>query len=253
MDTGERPQHIHGVGVDPADGSVLLATHGGLFAAPAGERQARRVGRVRQDMMGFTVVGPGRFLASGHPAISQREQGPMSGLIASDDAGRRWRTLALGGVADFHVLRAAGRRVYGVVGNGELMLSRDWGRGWRHRTAPAQLMDLVIAPRDPQHLVASTPAAVMASGDEGATWEKVAVRRGGLLAWPRPDALYLIDAQGRLDLSSDGGRSWVRRGVLPGRVAALATHGADLYAALEDGRVTSSSDGGLSWRTRLDA
>jgi photosystem II stability/assembly factor-like uncharacterized protein len=177
----------------------------------------------------------------------------MSGLIASEDGGRHWRTVALGGVADFHVLRVSGRRVYGVVGNGELMLSRAGGRGWRHRAAPGELVDLVIAPDDPQRLVAATPTAVMASEDEGATWVKAAVRRGGLLAWPRPRALYLLDAQGQLDVSADGGRSWARRGVLPGRAAALATSGEYLYVALADGRVMSSSDGGRGWRTRLAA
>ncbi len=58
-------EHIHGLGINPRDGSLMIATHSGLFRAAPSSRKAGRVGDRRQDTMGFTVVGPDRFLGSG--------------------------------------------------------------------------------------------------------------------------------------------------------------------------------------------
>ena len=55
--TDSGPQHVHGLGINPADGALVIATHTGLLRANPGERQARRVGDLYQDTMGFTVVG----------------------------------------------------------------------------------------------------------------------------------------------------------------------------------------------------
>ena len=123
--------HIHGVGVNPADDSVVVATHTGLFRAGPGEQRARRVGDRRQDTMGFTVVGPDRFLGSGHPD-ARDDLPPLLGLIRSDDAGRSWQPVSLLGEADFHVLRTSGRRVYGVnATDGEASVM---GKGRKPRT-----------------------------------------------------------------------------------------------------------------------
>ena len=62
--------HIHGLGIDPADDSLYVATHFGLFhVAEAG--RATRVADRWQDTMAFTVVGPHHFLASGHPDLRE--------------------------------------------------------------------------------------------------------------------------------------------------------------------------------------
>ncbi|MGH2838494.1 MAG: F510_1955 family glycosylhydrolase, partial [Thermoleophilaceae bacterium] len=61
------PIHVHGLGVNPADGALFIATHTGLYRAPDGELAAERVGDRYQDTMGFTVTGPDSFLGSGHP------------------------------------------------------------------------------------------------------------------------------------------------------------------------------------------
>jgi hypothetical protein len=58
--------HIHGLGIDPTDNNLYVATHFGLFRYPRQGKPALVAGRVR-DFMGFTVVGPRHFLASGHP------------------------------------------------------------------------------------------------------------------------------------------------------------------------------------------
>jgi hypothetical protein len=88
--------HVHGLGRNPADGALMIATHTGLFRVGPKEQTAERVAGLYQDTMGFTVVGPDHFLGSGHPA-SVREDPPYLGLIESRDAGRTWRPISLRG------------------------------------------------------------------------------------------------------------------------------------------------------------
>jgi hypothetical protein len=106
------PVHVHGLGVNPADGALFVATHTGLFRAAPGGRRARRVADRYQDTMGFTVTGPDRFLGSGHPD-GRDGLPPFLGLIQSTDAGRSWSPVSLLGERDFHVLEATGERIYG--------------------------------------------------------------------------------------------------------------------------------------------
>ena len=65
---------MHGLGIDPADGALFIATHTGLYRVAPGSDKARRVGSGFRDTMGFTVVGPNRFLQSGHPDLRRRRR-----------------------------------------------------------------------------------------------------------------------------------------------------------------------------------
>jgi hypothetical protein len=40
-----------------------------MYRVGEGERTAERLGDRYQDTMGFTIVGPNRFLGSGHPDL----------------------------------------------------------------------------------------------------------------------------------------------------------------------------------------
>jgi hypothetical protein len=126
--------HVHGLGVNPADNALFIATHTGLYRVDEGERKAERVADRFQDTMGFTIVGPNRFLGSGHPDVQEAQQRnlpPRLGLIESTDEGRSWESISLVGEADFHVLRFAGERVYGYdASNDRLLVSGDRGRSW---------------------------------------------------------------------------------------------------------------------------
>jgi hypothetical protein len=55
--------HVHGLGVNPADDLLYVATHFGLWRVD--DDGAERVGNHYLDLMGFTVVGPDHFVASG--------------------------------------------------------------------------------------------------------------------------------------------------------------------------------------------
>jgi hypothetical protein len=246
----EELHHVHGLGVDARSGDLFIATHNGLFVAPAGKASVRRVGESRQDIMGFSVAGPRRFVGSGHPAPGARLP-PNLGLIESVDGGRTWRTVSLLGQADFHVLRSAGRTVYGVdSGTGRLMASRDGGRSWDTRDTPAGVLDLAIDPRDAGRVVASTERGMFGSLDGGRRWRPLQGDVGGLLAWPAPRSLYLVDARGQVARSTDGGRRFAAVGDAGGQPVAFAGVPGGLYVALADATVKSSGDGGATWAVR---
>ncbi|CAA9526233.1 MAG: GH74 [uncultured Thermoleophilia bacterium] len=244
------PQHVHGLGINPADDSLLIATHSGLWRAPADQRKAERVADVRHDLMGFTVVGPDRFLASGHPD-ARTDLPPQLGLQRSIDGGRSWDAISLLGEADLHVLRAAGERVYGVdSGTGAFLTSADGGQAWQQRTPPAPVFDLAIDPDDADAVVAATERGLFGSTDTGRTWRPLGDTTG-LLAWPADHRFFLVEGDGQVSRSSDAGRTFERTGRIGGLPEAFAANGErELYAALHGGEVLMSADGGANWRTR---
>jgi hypothetical protein len=247
---GQGPVHVHGLGINPKDGSLFIATHTGLFRAAPGESKASQVGASTQDTMGFTVAGADRFLGSGHPGEFENAINPL-GLIRSTDAGRSWETISLSGEADFHVLRWAGGTIYGVdSGTGRLLVSGDGGENWEERSPPAPLIDLAPDPGDSQHLLASGEGGLYRSSDGGRGWRPLGGEIG-LLAWPGRGRLFHVDATGAVSISEDQGASWRPRGRIGGQPAAfLANTERDLYAALPDGTVKQSSDDGRTWTVR---
>jgi hypothetical protein len=249
-DGGPNLEHVHGLGVNPKDGSLYVATHTGLFELARGQSTARRVGESDQDVMGFSVLGPDQFLGSGHPGALQGGP-PNLGLIRSDDAGRTWDTVSLSGEADFHVLRSKDDMVYGFnASSGSLMVSSDAGQSWEEREPPGAMLDLAVDPTDPSRVVASSERGIVTSDDEGRSWRELRAGQLGLLTWPEPGALYFIDGSGQVALSRDGGRRWERMGSVGDQPAAFASAGSDLYAALPDGTVKRSTDRGTTWPVR---
>jgi hypothetical protein len=252
MDPG--PIHVHGLGINPTDRSLLIATHTGTYRVGANEDKSELIGDNRQDTMGFAVAGPDHFLGSGHPDPNEARREslpPLLGLIESRDAGRSWRTVSLSGQADFHALRFAGRRVYGYdASHDRLLVSTDAGRRWRQVTRPGPLLDLVVDPRNPRRLVASTASALFFSANEGASWRPLTARTG-LLAWPVATRVYMVSPSGKVLASRGVGAPWLETGDIEGQPAALLAQTADeLYVALHDGTIKRSADGGRTWRVR---
>jgi hypothetical protein len=247
------PVHVHGLGINQADGALFVATHTGLFQAAPGERRATRVGGRFQDTMGFTVVGPNHFLGSGHPDGRDRLP-PFLGLIRTTDAGRSWKPVSLLGKRDFHVLEASGPRIYGYGSDYEsrqagLLVSDDEGRSWQERAVPEPLLSLAIDPQDPDRVLAAGEDAMYRSTDAAQGWRPVS-DQAGLLAWTRPGAAYLVTRDGRVSRSRDSGLTWEQVGDIGGQPAAFESSGDDLYAALHDGTVKRSNDEGRIWILR---
>lgn len=248
------PVHVHGLGINPADRALFIATHTGLFRVGEGQSKAVRVGESHQDTMGFTVVDENRYLGSGHPDL-RTDLPPLLGLIESTDEGRSWEPISLLGEADFHVLRSAGERVYGYdASNDRLLASQDAGRSWSELERPAPLVDLAVDPADSLHVVAAGASdlaqGLYESGDGGQSWERIG-DPVGYLAWPDSDQLFLVDGNGDVFSSRDSGSSFEPRGSIGGQPAALLGLAADeLYVALHDGTIKRSTDGGAAWTIR---
>jgi hypothetical protein len=248
------PVHVHGLGVNPRDGALFIATHTGLFRAAPGQQRASRVAGRYQDTMGFTVVGPDRFLGSGHPDLRE-ELPPFLGLIRSQDAGKTWKPLSLLGKADFHVLEAQGNRIYGFGADfqsrrEQLLVSRNGGQQWSRARLPEPLVSIAIDPRNADHVVASGHRHLYESRDAGRNWKPIP-GEPGLAAWPAGDQLFLIRATGAVATSTRPGAAWKVVGQTGGEPAAFeADGGHDLYVALHSGIVRRSTDGGRTWTLR---
>ena len=246
------PVHVHALGVDPANRSLLIATHTGLFRLGPDAERADRVGERHQDTMGFTVAGPDHFLGSGHPDLRD-DLPPLLGLIESRDAGETWKPISLLGEVDFHVLRVRDRRVFGYdATSGRVLRSGDRGRTWTAGRPPEPLYDLVVDPISTDVILAAGQSRLLVSRDGGRTWGRGA-QRTGLLAWPRRDRLYLVDPNGRTWLSRDRGSRWHALGHIGGPPAALlAVDANSLYAATHEGVIKTSTDAGATWTIRSE-
>jgi hypothetical protein len=247
--------HVHGLGRNPADGALVIATHTGLFRLGSSDRSAERVANLYQDTMGFTVVGPDHFLGSGHPGSIEGDP-PFLGLIESRNAGARWRPISLRGEVDFHVLEAQGKTVYGFGSDWDtrearFLRSDDRGRTWARLAPPEELLGLAIDPHDPRVSVALGEQRGWVARDGGSSWRPLPIP-GGLVTWSREQGLIAVDLEGVIRGASQPTGEWNEVGRLPGTPAAVEAAGEELLAATHESRVLSSSDGGKSWQDLLD-
>lgn len=245
--------HVHGLGINPADGDLYAATHYGVYRVDVGTRTGRRVGDLQQDTMGFTVAGDDDFLASGHPDFRYyrriKDRRPLLGLIQSHDGGRTWQELSLGGQADFHGLVISQGLVYGWSStSGEFMVSND-KRTWERRSTVG-LNSFVVDPRERDHIIASGEGGGMGSRDGGRSWQPMAGPANAFLAWGEGAEIWAARFEdGAVSRSPDGGATWQGVGSLPGRAEALLHHEGDLYAAVTDVGLLRSGDDGTTWAT----
>ncbi|MEU9010725.1 F510_1955 family glycosylhydrolase [Streptomyces sp. NPDC048479] len=241
--------HIHGLGIDPADNRLYVATHEGIFT-PGEGGAAQRVGDSRDDFMGLTVAKAKRFLASGHPAPGADGPGNR-GLIESNDSGKTWKTRSLAGEVDSHSLDYADGTIYGYdSANGLLRVSKD-GTTWQDR-ARLRALDIAVSPNDPDTVLATTAEGVAKSIDGGKTFAAGKQPVMALVSWAKPDALYGIDTSGGLNRSTDAGMTWQKTATVPGGQpqALTAVDAQHVLAATQDG-VYESRDGGKTFTKRL--
>lgn len=249
-------EHVHGLGVDPADGVLYAATHYGFFRLPEGG-EAVRVADRYQDTMGFTVAGPNTFLGSGHPDFAADPGFPARlGLIRSDDAGESWEIVSLGGVADFHALRAAHGLVYGWdSGTDRFMVSADDGLSWEV-SSTLTMLDFAVSPADPELLLATTTTqGIVRSIDGGRTWQPISgAPPVAVLSWASQDSVFGVTTDGMVQHSADGGTTWETSGDVGGQPEALLVHegsgGLMLYVGVSGRGILASADGGQSFTTR---
>lgn len=236
--------HVHGLGVDPADGAVYVASHDGLFRTRSDGLQL--VGAAGRDLMGFTVAGSGTFLSSGHPGPGEQVLNPL-GLVESRDGGATWTTLSLAGEVDFHALDVSSDTVYGYdATNRVLRASTDGGHSWESRAAlPA--LDIAVDPSDPTGVLATVQGGVAASRDGGRTFSAPTGPQLAYLSWAPDGIVYGIGLDSALFTSTDGGMNWQQLGVVPGGRPQALTATKDALLAATAGGVYRSGDRGRTF------
>jgi photosystem II stability/assembly factor-like uncharacterized protein len=228
--------HIHGLGVNPADGQLYVASHQGVFRINDG-RPEQVAGRT-QDFMGFTVIGPNHFLGSGHPGPGDRDQPPHLGLIESNDAAQTWQVVSLSGQADFHAIEAKRGRVYGYDSvSGQLLVSTDM-RSWDRR-ASGRFIDLAMSPDDPDEVLATADRGLVLSTDGGRTFAPISAAPSLVFVdWPRAALVVGVAPDGTVYTSGDGGAQWMSTGQVPGRPQAIGANtvadNTEIYIATGD-------------------
>ncbi len=159
-----------------------------------------------------------------------------------------------------------GSLMFAGLGDGGIMRSADGGRTWRSLRVGvaggpgAQLLDLQIAPSNPNVVWAAGLTGVYRSVDGGLSWLEADVRSddpgravGSVLAVdPRhSEAAYLAGYRnGGLYRTGDAGLSWQQ--VLPYPVSAVAVepaNGAIVYAVSRTAGFQRSDDHGHTWST----
>lgn len=244
--------HVHGLGINPSDGSLIVATHYGSFRIPGDGDEAQRIGDSFQDTMGFTVAGPDHFLGSGHPDLagSQAGQPGRLGLIESTDAGATWTNVSLGGEVDFHALAFAHDQVYGWdSGTGRFLVSADQHQ-WEARST-LDLFGFAVDPDDPDHVVAATPDGPVESSDGGRNWNPIDGPPLVTVAWDAEAGLWGVEPAGAVWHHAT---TWDEAGRLPGAPQALLATPDALYAAAHDADgvtgIYRSTDDGRTWQLR---
>lgn len=244
--------HVHGLGIDPADGTLYVATHYGTFRIPT-QGPAQRVGASYQDTMGFTGAGAHDFLGSGHPDLAGARAGQprLLGLIESRDGGVTWASLSLPGGADFHALAYAHDTVYGWdVSTGRFMVSTN-RTTWDIRST-VDLESFAVDPSAADHIIATTSGGMLESSDGGRAWSKLTAPALAVVSWDATAGLWGADPSGVVSHSSDSGRTWTTAGTLPGEPQAILATPSGLYAAASHDRtgIYRSTDAGKTWQLR---
>ena len=268
--------HIHGLAVDPREPETLLvATHTGLVRLGPKAR-LEWVGEQRFDLMGFTAhpTEANVVYASGHPDLPtyRREQVGNLGLLLSEDGGRTWRSVTLGGHADFHALTWSprdGGQLYGWSVAGQVGLHRVSVKPWTSERLEARGLSNVLALSASREaagaLLAGTTEGLMVSLDGGATWRPAATGAPGAAVTavahhglePRLVYAYVNRRGAGLLRSRDGGGTWEPTGLFSGLdapvVAVAVGPGDHVAVATTAGDIQRSRDGGRTWQKVLVA
>lgn len=240
--------HVHGLGLNPADGLLYIATHGGLYRLASGAPEL--VGARRWDVMGFTIRGPNDFIGGGHPAPNEIRDGkfpPLLGFIQSKDAAKSWDILAMRGETDLHALVVSDGVIYAAdAARGEFLASTD-GKAWEIRS---RLTATSIAVEPDGKILAATAKGLQLSADQGRTWSPAATGPAFVLVAAQPGIeSWAIDGNGVVYRDGPGG--WASVGSLQARPEAFSVTRDRLFAATGEG-IFESRDG-QSWATLYKA
>lgn len=209
--------HVHGLGIDASDSSILyVATHGDFYKSVDGGTPVK-VDKQRADYMAFNAPQTAGvpLYASGHPATAT---GGNTGLIESTDGGQTWQTVAtvLDPPVDFHAMsvsKSDPNTIIGFDSGGRgLFKTTNAGKTWDKFDYPGQYVTaLAISPNDPKVIFAGTNDGVYQSNDGAVSWKQINQYKGlGVmaLAFDADGNLYASTEESGLAKSSDLGKTW---------------------------------------------
>uniref|UniRef100_A0A5Q5CLC2 Exo-alpha-sialidase n=1 Tax=Mycobacterium sp. (strain JLS) TaxID=164757 RepID=A0A5Q5CLC2_MYCSJ len=238
--------HIHGLGVNPADGALYAGTHFGVYRI-ANERDPELVGGVVQDFMGFTVAGPDHFLGSGHPGENDRDAPPHLGLIETTDGGQSWTSVSMTGEADFHALDYRHGLVYGLNSRTQTVMVSADKRTWDQRAA-ISAVDIAVSPHNANEVLATTADGLARSLDQAKTFTPVGAQpQLVLLSWPEDGPVIGIDPIGTVYASQDSGTTWQARRALGEQTQAVLAAGRGLVFVATEKGIHRSTDNGTTF------
>ena len=207
--------HVHGLGIDPSDSSILyIATHGDFYKSVDGGIPVK-VDKQRTDYMAFNAPQASGvpLYSSGHPPT-----GGNTGLIKSTDGGQTWQTVAtvLDPPIDFHAMavsKSDPNIIIGFDSGGRgLFKTTDAGNTWDKFDYPGQYVTaLAISPNDSKMIFAGTNDGVFQSSDGAASWTQINQYKGidvMALAFDTDGNLYASTELSGLAKSSDLGQTW---------------------------------------------
>ena len=206
-------RHVHGIGVDPTDSSILyIATHGDFYQSRDGATPVK-VDKIRADYMAFNAPNnkDSPLYASGHPS-----SGGNTGLIKSTDGGITWQQVAkvLEPAVDFHAMTLSNsdpNLILGFDSGGRgLFKTIDAGNTWENLEYPEYISTLAISPDDSQLIFTGTGNGIFKSNDDGITWNHIAYEGLTIYAMNFNDEGILFASVDTFGLvrSDDLGVSW---------------------------------------------
>ena len=207
-------RHVHGVGFDPSDHSILyIATHGDFYQSISGGPPVK-VDKVRADYMAFIAPPiPGIPLyASGHPST-----GGNTGLIKSNDGGVTWEFVSnvIEPPVDFHAMTTSKQNPEIIVGFDSgargLFKTADAGKTWETLEYPEYISALAISPDNSELIYAGTGNGIFKSDNNGQTWTQLDTYQGMAvfaLAFDDNGRLFASVKTFGIVYSDDSGESW---------------------------------------------
>lgn len=240
---------LHSLVVDPASPTRLfVGGHEGVAASADGGRNWRQVEPLAgADAMGWAFTDQS-VLVGGHP-----------GLFVSNDGGRTFDQDNEGLPAtDVHALGSGSGIIYAASPQLGVFASIDGGSSWEIRTdrvGHAFMGNILVDPRDPNHIVApDMQAGAVESSDGGLTWNALGGSGGAMwVSWDPDDTeRIVVSGMGQAALTEDAGQTWAPLPVPGGAsVVEISPHDTKtLYAGVLEGTeavVWISEDGGSTW------